>query len=83
MSQLVNDEDEFVLLTHAPPYGTELDFKPDHGHVGSKDYREFVEKHQNIKYLFCGHIHEGFEKKDTIGNCKTIDPGPEGEILEI
>lgn len=70
-----------IFITHAPPYKV-LDKVPGIGHVGNKSYREFIERAQPTIAL-CGHIHEHFHEHDKIGKTKVINPGPDGEIIEI
>lgn len=73
-------EYRMILVTHAPPHNTNLD---DLGyHVGSKSIREFIEKEQPIINI-CGHIHECAGNQDKIKNTITINPGPEGKIIEL
>ena len=73
-------EYRFVLVTHAPPYGTTLD---DLGyHVGSKSIMKFIENEQPL-ITICGHIHECSGKQDKIKNTLAINPGPGGKIIEI
>ncbi len=48
---------KIILVTHSPPYGTEVDFTGTK-HIGSTAVRKFVEEVQPI--LVCtGHAHEG------------------------
>ncbi|MBN2420828.1 metallophosphoesterase [Candidatus Woesearchaeota archaeon] len=82
ISKKIEKNDEIILLTHAPPFGTKIDAVPPYGHVGNKDYREFIEKN-NIILAVSGHIHEGFGKEDKIGKAKVISPGFKGKIVEL
>ena len=72
-----------VMITHGPPYKTNLD--PIVGEpCGNLSYKQFLVKHcAKIVLYLCGHLHENFHKHDQIGNCKLINPGPDGEIIEI
>lgn len=70
-----------ILIIHAPPYKT-MDTVPGCGHVGNKTYKEFIERAQPTIVL-CGHLHEHFHKHDKIRKSKVINPGPDGEIIEI
>ena len=76
----VADAKHKILITHVPPHGTKLDALWDH--VGSKGLREAIEKIQPDVCL-CGHIHETFGVKDTIGKTQIINVGKEGAIIEI
>ncbi len=71
-----------ILMTHQPPYGTKLDNLQHFGHVGNKDYTEFIKKHQPVLAL-SGHLHENFKKTDKIGKTLIANPGPTGELFEI
>ncbi len=73
--------DNVILITHQPPYGTQLDCVNEL-FSGNKDFREFIEKQQPL-FAISGHIHETFQKTDTIKKTKLINPGPKGVIIEI
>ncbi|MBU0471342.1 MAG: metallophosphoesterase [Nanoarchaeota archaeon] len=70
-----------ILITHGPPYGTKTD-KIGMGYVGNKSFTKFIKEAQP-EIVICGHIHETFGKRDNIGKSKVINPGPEGEIIEL
>ena len=65
--------DQYVLVSHAPPYKTKLDRVLFGIHVGSRAVRNFVEEFQP-DIVVCGHIHEarGF---DYIGKTLIINTG--------
>lgn len=69
-----NKEDRWVLVTHAPPYGTKLDKVEAGTHVGSKSIREFIEQKQPLVSL-CGHVHEA-RGIDQLGRTLIVNPGP-------
>jgi len=85
----VDHPERAILNTHAPPYGTRLDFAPklknlkpvivagtvEMEHVGSKAVREVIEEYQPMIGLH-GHIHESYAK-DKIGNTPVVNPGSE------
>jgi Icc-related predicted phosphoesterase len=72
-----------VFLTHRPAYGTNCDFMPDiQENVGATNITEFIKKNP-IDLHICGHIHECFNTRDKIGKTITINPGPEGKIINI
>lgn len=66
----------FVLVTHAPPYDTLVDRTHDGIHAGSKSIREFIEERQPSAVL-CGHIHES-RNTDKLGRTLIVNPGPIG-----
>jgi len=72
---------KMILVTHGPPYGTELD-KIGERHVGNKDYRKFIERIKP-KVAISGHLHETVGKSDKIGETKLINPGWEGMVVEL
>jgi len=73
---------KLVLFTHATPYGTKLDDLPGIGHKGSMSVRNAIKILKPIVYS-CGHFHETFFVKDTLGKSKLINPGDEGMVIEI
>ncbi|MCF7865945.1 metallophosphoesterase [Candidatus Woesearchaeota archaeon] len=81
-SDAMKTSEKTILLTHAPPINTKLDLVPGVGHVGSKTYREFIEKNQPTLSI-SGHIHDTFGIEDKIGKTKLINPGPKGMIINI
>lgn len=56
------DMDKLVLISHAPPYGTNCDFNRQNKHVGSKGLRDFIISAQPFATLH-GHIHETVDLK--------------------
>lgn len=74
--------ENLLWMDHPPPYDTILDELDANWHVGSKSLREFIEKFQP-RYVFCGHIHETFEQKDTIKDTIIINSGPAGRVIEL
>lgn len=78
---LKNNDKKIVLITHGPPFGTEIDLISKR-HVGNKSYTDFI-KTNKIDYVFSGHLHENFGKVGKIGKTFILNPGPEGEIIDI
>ena len=79
-----------VLLCHQPPYGVldKVNFPgvPDNWkgkHAGSKVILDYLKKYQ-LKYVCCGHIHEG-EGKARVGKTEVYNLGSSGNfrILDI
>lgn len=70
-------EGKWVLVTHVPPYGTEVDFTASGIHAGSKSVKKIIENKQPL-VNFCAHIHEA-RSIDSIGQTKIVNPGPIGE----
>jgi len=66
-----------VLLCHAPPARTDLDWVPtSRAHVGSEAIRERALRHRGV--LVCGHIHES-PGAVQLGSCICINVGGLGE----
>jgi len=67
-----------ICVLHCPPYGTALDQIHGGVHVGSRDVRAFIEKHQPLLSLH-GHIHESPAVSgrfaERIGSTIGINPG--------
>lgn len=78
--------DEFdertIVLCHAPPYGTKLDEVDPGWHVGNETLTRLVRRRKPMLVL-TGHIHECFHQHDSIGGTVAINPGPDGEIIEV
>lgn len=56
--QIRDDVEQRILVSHAPPYGTSLDFLfVKNLHVGSKPVANFL-SNSEIDGIICGHIHE-------------------------
>lgn len=73
--------EKIILVTHAPPFGTELD-KVNGKHTGNKDMAKFIERIKP-KLVVCGHIHETAGKTDKIGETSVINPGWDGMVVEL
>lgn len=71
----------WILITHGPPYNTKLDLVFNH-HVGSISIRKIIENFKP-KLNVCGHLHENFYIKDKINKTEIINPGPLGSIINI
>jgi len=71
-----------VLVTHAPPYGTGLDFLPTLGNRGNKSIRNFIDE-VNPVLCISGHLHENSGKSFKLKNSLLINPGPLGKLIEV
>lgn len=67
------DAENAILLSHAPPYGTELDKTRAGSHAGSQAVLDFINEHQPLLVL-CGHVHEA-QGISTIGRTTVVNPG--------
>jgi len=65
--------EDFVLVSHSPPHGLEVDFTGSK-HIGSRAIRKFVEERQPL--LMCtGHAHEG-RGVIRLGRTVIVNAGP-------
>jgi len=74
---------KIILLTHAPPGYTKLDYilwLDDH--AGCASYGEFVKKYKPVLAL-SGHLHENFRVKQKLGKTLLCNPGPEGMVFKL
>jgi Icc-related predicted phosphoesterase len=63
-----------VLVSHAPPRGTELDRGFARQHLGSRPVRNFLLA-GSVNLCICGHIHES-AGEDTVGSAACVNLGP-------
>jgi uncharacterized protein len=75
-------DDRTIVLCHAPPYDTALDEVDADWHVGNESLRELIVRRKPMLVL-TGHIHECFHQHDRLGATILINPGPDGEIIEV
>lgn len=73
---------DIIMVTHQPPYDTELDYIDGFDHVGSKTYKDYINASPPLLWI-CGHIHETEGKVQNIKNCQIINPGPRGMLLSL
>ncbi len=63
-----------VLVSHAPPHGTNLDRGAAGQHFGSGPVREFLLR-GSVNLCICGHIHES-AGEDSLGGAQCVNLGP-------
>lgn len=78
----IRDPKKTIIIFHAPPYNTKLDIPFSDYHSGTLSFREALEELQPLA-SFAGHIHEGEEKFDIIGETLIHNPGPKGTIFDL
>ena len=66
--------DRFVLVTHQPAWGTNVDIASSENHAGSRAIRNFIER-SNPLLAISAHIHES-PGVDSIGETTLVNPGP-------
>jgi putative phosphoesterase len=71
-----------IIVSHAPPKDTMLDRIDDDWHVGNETLARIVKRRKPLM-LLCGHIHECFHAHDTLAGTVLINPGPDGEIIDL
>ena len=62
-----------VLVSHSPPFNTNVDITFSGVHAGSRAVREFIEAEKPILVL-CGHIHEA-RGIEVLGEVLIVNPG--------
>ncbi len=72
-------KDKNVLVTHQPPYGTDIDVVYGE-HAGSKSIKKYIKQYD---YVFSGHIHETAGITQKIGKTVLRNCGPKGYILRL
>ena len=63
-----------ILVSHAPPHGTELDRGLAGQHFGSGPVREFLLS-GSVNFCVCGHVHES-AGEDSLGGAPCVNLGP-------
>jgi len=74
LSNLVNPDDRWVLVSHVPPLNTQADLAFIGRHIGSRRVRRIVRELKPLACL-CGHVHESpaiFKLWETL----VVNPGP-------
>lgn len=69
----MKDEKVKILITHAPPYKTQVDKISSGDHVGSKSIREIIQKYKPDLNI-CGHVHES-QAIDKLEDTVIVNPG--------
>ncbi|MBS3163226.1 metallophosphoesterase [Candidatus Woesearchaeota archaeon] len=78
----INEKKKIIFVTHAPIYGTKVDYISQLGHRGNKSSRKFVLE-VKPKLVICGHLHETATMIDKLGSTVIINPGKYGKIILI
>ncbi|MFP4523130.1 MAG: metallophosphoesterase family protein [Candidatus Nanoarchaeia archaeon] len=71
-----------IFILHGPPHNTKIDVPFEDHHSGSLSYRKIIEDVQPLLVL-SGHIHEGEHLIDSIGKTLILNPGPDGELIDL
>jgi uncharacterized protein len=70
-----------VLAVHSPPRG-HVDVSSRGEHLGSVAVRDAIVA-KRPRLALCGHIHEAWGQRSTIGPTEVINLGPGGTMLEV
>ena len=70
-----------LLVVHSPPKG-HCDKSAGQEHLGSTAILDAIERTQP-RLAVCGHIHEAWGERSTIGATEVVNLGPDGTWLEL
>jgi uncharacterized protein len=70
-----------ILVVHSPPKG-HCDASSSGDHLGSAAIASAISDRQP-RLAVCGHIHESWGERSSIGDCEVVNLGPEGTFFEI
>jgi len=79
--KMIKKDDKVVLVTHAPPYNTNVD-KISKKSCGNKSIRRFIYE-AKPDLVICGHLHECSGKQDMIRKTRIINPGYKGKAIVL
>ena len=71
-----------VLISHSPPHKCLDAISPPKKNIGSRSIKAFIERKHPL-FVVCGHIHEEWNRKGTIGDVPVFNAGPFGMIFEL
>jgi Icc-related predicted phosphoesterase len=70
-----------VLVSHSPPRG-HCDVSGAGEHLGSTAVLAAIEA-KRPSVVLCGHIHESWGERSSIGDSEVVNLGPAGEMIEL
>jgi Icc-related predicted phosphoesterase len=70
-----------VLVIHSPPYG-QVDQSGAGDHLGSRAVLEAIEA-KRPRLAVCGHIHESWGARSTLGPTEIVNLGPDGVWFDL
>jgi Icc-related predicted phosphoesterase len=70
-----------ILVVHSPPKG-HCDTSGSGDHLGSSAILEAIER-TSPELVVCGHIHEAWGERSTIGNTPIMNLGPTGTWIDL
>ena len=70
-----------ILVVHSPPKG-HCDASSTGDHLGSAAIASAISE-QQPRLAVCGHIHESWGERSSIGDCEIANLGPNGTFFEV
>jgi Icc-related predicted phosphoesterase len=70
-----------IIVLHSPPHG-HCDASSSGDHLGSPAITEAIAE-RAPRLAVCGHIHESWGERSTIGDCEVANLGPAGTFFEV
>ena len=70
-----------VLVSHSPPHGV-CDLSSGGQHLGSTTIRSVIERLQP-RLVVCGHIHDSWRQRQSIGPSDIINAGPKMFLIDL
>lgn len=70
-----------VLVSHSPPHG-HVDQNSRGEHVGSRTILETIQR-VKPKIVFCGHVHDSWQKSSRVGDAPVYNLGPMGSLIQV
>jgi Icc-related predicted phosphoesterase len=70
-----------ILVVHSPPQG-HCDASSTGDHLGSPAITSAISERQP-RLAVCGHIHESWGERSSIGECEIANLGPSGTFFEV
>jgi len=79
--RLAGCPDAAVLVLHSPPLG-HADLSSDDEHMGSRAILAAIED-KRPRLVVCGHIHDSWGERSTLGQTEIVNLGPSGTWFEL
>ncbi len=73
--------EDCVLILHSPPLG-HADADSSGRHLGSEAITAAIAEHVP-RLAVCGHIHDSWGQRSSLGDCEIVNLGPAGTVLEL
>ena len=76
-------EDVDIIIAHEPPSELSISYLPYGQDIGNMALRSYIESSDNVKYVFCGHVHENGGREVVINKAKCFNVACTFKHLEI